>query len=452
MSPGGGAASVAASAPPGQGAHRILLDAAAERLAPLLSQLVNYERLRPDRRLWDLATMRQLLARPGAPPPPRPAVQVGGSKGKGTTCAFLGAIATAAGRRVGVYTSPHLETLLERIVVDGRNIDVDALAGLLRHVLGAPGLARAPTFFEATTVAAADWFAAQRVDLAVYEVGLGGRFDATTALPVDASIVTTIELEHTDVLGDTVEAIAGEKAHVVRGGGTGFTAATGGALAVLRRHAEQVRARLLVLGEDFGMRAVQWGAAGCRGRLWLPAGIERPFFLPDASAFELPALALAAAACAQLLPDTPLPLDPAPRPRLSCRFEVRTDVDGEVLVLDGAHTEQSLRAVATELARRHPGRRAAVLFASAVGKRWREGLSALLPVADSFVVTELTGTPGEPAVTLAAHLAASGATCEVAADIASGLAALRRRPGPRLVVGSFYLAGQVRQLLRSEQR
>lgn len=428
------------------------MDPAAERLDPLLAQLVNYERLRPDRRLWDLATMRRLLARPGAPTPPRPAVQVGGSKGKGTTAAFLGALVQAAGRRAGVYTSPHVTTLLERIAVDGAPIAVEALQPLLAHVLAAPGGERAPTFFEAMTVAAADWFAAQRVDLAVFEVGLGGRYDATTALPVSASIVTMIELEHTDVLGDTIAAIAGEKAFVVREGGVAFTGASGEALAVLRRHAEAACARLFALGEQFGLRELQWSPDGCRTRLWLQDGRELPVFVPDATRFDLTALALAAAAFAQVLPAAPLVLDPAPRPRLPCRFEVVREPDGEVLVLDGAHTEQSLAAVAAELQRRWPGRRAAVLFASAAGKRWREGLSALLPIADSVVVTEVTGTASEAAGALAAHVAAHGVRCEVAADVASGLQALRRRPGPRLCAGSFYLAGQVRQLLRDPQR
>ncbi|MBX3462079.1 MAG: hypothetical protein KF830_02835 [Planctomycetes bacterium] len=428
------------------------MDPAAEALAPLLSSLVDYERLRPDRRLWDLATMRRLLARPGAPPRPRPAVQVGGSKGKGTTCGFLGALARAAGRRAGVYTSPHTGTLLERLAVDGRNVEVETLRRLLAAVLAAPGGERPPTFFEAMTVAAADWFTEQAVDLAVFEVGLGGRHDATTALPVDAGIVTTIELEHTDVLGDTVAAIAGEKAFVVRPAGIGFTAAQGEALTVLRRHAEAVQARLLVLGEQFGLRDVRWEPQGCRARLWLPDGRDLSVFLPDAAAFELPALALAAAAFAHLLPAASLPVDPAPRPGLACRFEVRRDDDGEVLVLDGAHTEQSLLAVAAELRRRHPGRRAAVLFASAAGKRWREGLSALLAVADDFVVTELSGTASEAAEALAAHLRAHGARCEVAADAASGLQALRRRAGPRLVTGSFYLAGRIRRLLDEAQR
>ncbi|MBL8756478.1 MAG: hypothetical protein JNK15_24500 [Planctomycetes bacterium] len=423
------------------------MDPAAERLAPLLSQLVNYERTRPDRRLWDLATMRALLARPGAPPPPRPAVQVGGSKGKGTTCAFLAGLVHATGGRAGFYSSPHVTTVLERIRIAGRDLAVDELQRHLRAILQAPGTERAPTFFEAMTLAAAAAFAEHRVDLAVWEVGLGGRHDATTALPVDAGIVTTIELEHTDVLGDTIAQSAAEKAPVVRAGGVGFTGTHGEALAVVRAHAAAVGARLFVLGEHFGVRAVQWSEAGARGELWLPDGRVLPFSLPDAAAYELPALALAAAAFVQVLPGRKLVLDPAPRPTLPCRFEVRQEPDGEVLVLDGAHTEDSLAMVAGELRRRWPGRRAVVLFASATGKRWRQALSALLPVADGFVVTELSGTASEDPAAIAAHLASCGAVCERVADVESGLRAVRRRPGPRLVVGSFYLAGQVRRLV-----
>lgn len=422
------------------------MDPAADRLAPLLAQLVNYERTRPDKRLWDLATMTRFLQRPGAPPPPRPAVQVGGSKGKGTTCALLAGLVQAGGGVAGCYSSPHVTTLLERIRVGETDITVAELEPYLRELLAAPG-DRAPTFFEAMTLAAAAHFAARRVDLAIWEVGLGGRHDATTALPVDAGIVTTIELEHTDVLGDTIAAIAGEKAPVIRPGGTGFTGTTGEALAVIRRHAADVGARLHVLGEHFGHRDVVWSPAGAAGVLWLPDGRQLPFQLPHAAAFELPALALAAAAFAHVLPEHPLRLMPAPRPALPCRFEVRTEADGEVLVLDGAHTEQSLRAVAAEVRRRWPGRRPAVLFASAAGKRWQPALSALLPLADSFVVTELSGTTSEDPAAIAAFLAAQGRTSDVAADVAAGLQLLRERPGPRLVVGSFYLAGRVRQLV-----
>jgi hypothetical protein len=117
----------------------MLHDPAAERLAPLLSQLENFERSRPDKQLWDLANAKALLAPIGAAPQHGKAVQVGGSKGKGTVCAFLGAFGQAAGLRTGAYLSPHVVTILERILLDGRQISVDAMEKQLRLVLARAG-------------------------------------------------------------------------------------------------------------------------------------------------------------------------------------------------------------------------------------------------------------------------------------------------------------------------
>ncbi len=428
----------------------MLHDAAAEHLLPLLGRLENFERSRPDRRTWDLATTRALLPRAADGPAP-PAFQVGGSKGKGTTCAFLVALGRAAGLRVGMYLSPHVMTMLERITVDGAPIPLAQLERLLRVVLQRADAAQLrPTYFEAMTVAAVEAFAAARVDLSVYEVGLGGRFDSTTAIPVAASIVTGVELEHTQLLGSTVAAIAAEKAPVIRPGGVAFTAARGDALAVLERHAREVGARLSVLGTDLHLLDAAWQGTDYRARLVLPGGKEQRVHLPDARGFEPPALALAAAAFAQVLPDAPLLLDPAPRPLpLPARFEILAAADGGVVVVDGAHTENSLAAVAAEIRRRWPEQKIAVLFACAADKRWREGLSALLPIADTFVVTELSGTVGEDPQRIAEWLAAQGRECAVAADVADALDRLCAGPGPRLVTGSFYLAGRVRALLGS---
>ncbi|MFK7741740.1 MAG: folylpolyglutamate synthase/dihydrofolate synthase family protein [Planctomycetota bacterium] len=413
--------------------------------------MVDYERLRPNERVWDLASIRELLGRPGAAVPPRPAVQVAGSKGKGTTAAFLEALVAAGGRgrlSAGTYSSPHVATLRERIRVAGRMVSEADLRRLLENILAAAG-ASPPTFFEAMTIAAVECFAQSQVDLAIYEVGLGGRLDATTAIPVDAAIVTRIELEHTEVLGDTIAAIAGEKAHVIRPGGLGITGADGSALPVIRRHADDVGAELLVLGKgaDIELHDIVLDADQARGVLRLPDGGRHPFCLPGANAFELPALALAAATLQRVLPDLPLALDPAPRPWLPCRFESFAEPDGQTLVLDGAHTEDSLRAVAAECGRRFPGKRLAVLTAFAAGKRWREGLSALLPMVDVFVVTELSGTPGEPPANLADWLVEQGAECELMTELRDAVQRLRAHDGPRLVVGSFYLAGAVRQLV-----
>lgn len=422
------------------------MDPAADRLAPLLDRMVDYERLRPTEREWDLSGVERLLRREDATVPVRPAIQIAGSKGKGTTASFLEALATAAGLRPGCYSSPHLVTMCERIRIAGEPIRVEHLEAVLTDLLQFAG-DRPPTFFEAMTVAAVECFARDAVNLAIYEVGLGGRYDATTAVDVDAAIVTQVELEHTDVLGDTIAQIATEKTQVIRPNGLGLTATTGEALEIVRQHAAAVGAELLVYGEDFGVHHVDWGDDGARGLLSLPDGTRHQFFLPDAKSFELPALSLACAALSRLHPEAPLAIDPVPRPILPCRFEVVEESDGQLLILDGAHTEESMRVVAGEVRRRYPGASPCVLTSFAAGKRWQEALSEVRAIADSFVVTELSGTPGEDPATISAWLAEQGARSEVATDVAAGLRRLREHPGPRLVVGSFYLAGAVRQLV-----
>ena len=429
----------------------MLHDPAAERLAPLLSQLENFERSRPDRRIWDLANARALVAHLGPAPAHGKAIQVGGSKGKGTVCAFLGALAQASGLRAGAYLSPHVTTILERILLDGRPVTTEAMETQLRLVLArADQIGVKATFFEALTVAAAQAFVAARTDLAIYEVGLGGRFDATTAIPVDASILTGVELEHTAILGSTVAAIASEKAWIVRPSGVAFTAARGDALAVLENHAKAQGAELFVLGTDMHLVDASWEGTDYRARLVLPDGRELPVLLPDARGYEPQALALAAAALAHVRPDVALRLDPAPRPwQLPCRFDVVRCADGLPFVFDGAHTEQSLLAVAGEFRRRWPDRKAVVLFGSASDKRWRQGLSALLPIADSFVLTELTGTVGEDPQVVADWLRAQGGAVSVIRSVPEAVAAVCSTPLPRLCCGSFYLAGEARALLAS---
>ncbi len=432
----------------------MLHDPAAERLAPLLSQLENYERSRPDKRVWDLVNAKALIAPLGADPGHGAAIQVGGSKGKGTVCAFLGALAQQAGLRAGAYLSPHVTTILERFLFDGATLSTDGIEAQLRVVLQrADRLSIRATFFEALTVAAVQAFAAARTDLAIYEVGLGGRFDATTAIPLSASILTGVELEHMNVLGSTVSAIAAEKAWVVRAGGVAFTAARGDALAVIERHAREVGATLYVLGTDLHLVDASWSGTEYRARLLLPSGRELKVRLPDARGYEPQALALAAGAFATLFPHLELHLDQAPRPwALPCRFEVAASPDGAAFVLDGAHTEQSLAAVAEELRRRWPDRKAVVLFGSAVDKRWRQGLSALLPIADSFVLTELTGTVGEDPKVIADWLAAQGSAQTVIRSIPEALDAVLKAPCLRVCCGSFYLAGEVRALLAARTR
>jgi dihydrofolate synthase/folylpolyglutamate synthase len=427
------------------------MDPAAEHLAPLLGRLTNYERLRPNRPRWSLANMRALLDRAGARLPPGPLVQVGGSKGKGTTCLYMESLAQAVGLSTGSYLSPHLETLLERVRVDSQTVALNTLERVLRPILAhgeSQGLK--VTFFEVMTAAALECFAEQAVDLGLLEVGLGGRLDATTAVPVQAGIVTGIELEHTGILGTTLESIAGEKAYVLRPERPAFTAAQGVALAVLEDHATRVGARLQVLGRDFHLRDVEDAGDGFRGVVATADGTRHRFRLPGASRFELRSFALGLTCLDHLFPERSWPLDPVPRPPLPGRFEVLSSPDRQPLVVDVAHTGESATALRAEIERRYPGSRLTVLFACGAEKRWQACLRALLPLADRFFVTTLVGTASAEPALLLDWLAGQGVRAEAVPDAEGGLRALLGTSGVRLVTGSFYLVGAVRSLVREQ--
>ncbi len=403
---------------------------AESRLAALLSRLHNYERTRPSSQEWSLSNMQRLLAWPELPPLAGKDVQIGGSKGKGTTALYLEALALDAGLEVGTYLSPHLHHVTERVRLAGRPVSAPLLCGALEPVLAwAEANAIRLSFFEALTGAARLVFGRADVDLAVFEVGLGGRLDATTAIPVDATIITGVELEHTEVLGDSIQAIASEKAAILRAGRPALTAAEGEALAVIRESARRVGAKLWVTGQDFHVDHA-------RSRL-----------ADDASMIEAPALALAEAALAQLFPDSRPAAGPVPRPDLWGRFEVFDSDDGWPFVLDGAHTVVSLGCLAAELRRRWAAQPGAALVASARGKAWRDGLRRLLPAVDSFLVTGVEGTASEDPSELVAWLHQQSVPARLVETAEAGVEQLRGQPAVRLVTGSFYLVAAARAVL-----
>ncbi|MGB6442756.1 MAG: Mur ligase family protein, partial [Thermoplasmata archaeon] len=177
-----------------------------------------------------------------------PSIHVTGSKGKGSVSTMAQAILTSHGVRTGLYTSPHLESYRERVRVDGVPISPDeVVAGIARVEAAAEALERsgaidrAPTFFEVTTALAFDRFARAGVAAAVVEVGIGGRLDATNVLASRVGVITTVELEHTDILGDTLTAIATEKSGIFR---TGMTGVVGELPAEARRVVDSEAKRL----------------------------------------------------------------------------------------------------------------------------------------------------------------------------------------------------------------
>jgi dihydrofolate synthase/folylpolyglutamate synthase len=399
-----------------------------------LSRLTNYERTRADGpRDFDLARPEGLLARLGAPHRRLGArvVQVAGTKGKGSTARFLDAIFRAAGLRTGRFLSPHLETVRERIAIDGALIPEAAFAACVERVLAA--VDGQTTFFEATLAAACLHFAEARTDAVVLEVGLGGRLDATTVVPTTHTVITEISHDHTEILGDTLEAIAAEKAGTIRAGvpvwsGVDPQTAPG---RVIRDLARARGAPFVFVPPPARVRADAHGQT-LRGGLRLPVlGRHQAHnaALASAAAADLPPAAVARGLASTTQPGC-------------CEVRGRAPT----VILDGAHTLTSIRATLAAVADHFPGRRPELVFALARDKDLDAIAGALAPAVGSVTCTRVDDRRGLHADALALHRAWNGRAVPVA-EAHAALARARAAAGPEglvLVTGSLYLAGALR--------
>ncbi len=391
-----------------------------------LARLTNYERTRPDGpRAFDLGRPRLLMERLGSPHLALGGrvVQVAGSKGKGSVARMLASIFGGSGARTGLYTSPHLESPLERIAVDGRPIGEREFADAIERTLrvAPPGT----TFFEAMTAAACLHFAEAKTAAVVLEVGLGGRLDATTVVPTTHNVITTIGLEHTELLGDTLEAIAGEKAATIRPGvpvtsGVDPESAAGRVIAARAREQRaplrHVPAPLDVVFEPAGLR---WN-----GR-----------FLPLLGRHQAHNAAIATAV-AGVSPGTLL---------LPACCELRGSKP--TVLLDGAHTAESVAATVQALGDHLPGARPELVFALGEDKRLDAIVGHLAPAVAGIHACRVDMQRGRPAALLAAHPGWGGRAL-AHPDALTALSAARAAAGPSglvLVTGSLYLAGALRR-------
>jgi dihydrofolate synthase/folylpolyglutamate synthase len=203
-----------------------------------------------------------------------PVITVGGTNGKGSTCAMLEAILLAAGYRTGLYTSPHLLRYNERVRINGREAGDDQLVEAFSNVDSARGEV-ALTYFEFGTLAAWDLFCRSKLDVVILEVGLGGRLDAVNLFDADCAILTSVDLDHMDWLGDTREKIGFEKAHIFRAGRPAICADPQPPKSVID-YAAGIGADLQIISRDFGYQGDQqqwgyWGRGGKRAGLAYPA-------------------------------------------------------------------------------------------------------------------------------------------------------------------------------------
>jgi dihydrofolate synthase/folylpolyglutamate synthase len=406
----------------------------------------------------DLAPMRELLDRLGRPERAVPVVLVAGTNGKGSTAAMIESIARAAGLATGLATSPHLERVEERVRLDGRPIETGRLESLVDQVLaaaaGSPhGL---PTYFEALAAAGFLAFAGAGVDLAVVEVGLGGRLDATNCSEPELSVITPIALDHTELLGATLAAVAREKAGILRRGRCAVVAAQEReADRALARAASEVGARLRRAGEIVDVRSSRdRGLEGTDLTLVLEQG-ELATRLALAGAHQIANAATAAAAARVLEGEGVATLPPAAiaaglaAARWPGRLEPIPAGDATVL-LDAAHNPHGVAALAAFLDR--IDRPFVLVFGALADKDVASMLPPLAARARAIVLTRPASDRALEPAELARRLGRS-APAVVEADPGAALdtaLAAARGAGVDLVVacGSLYLIGRLRSLLR----
>lgn len=375
-------------------------------------------------------------------PPAFPVLTVGGTNGKGSVCAYLEAMLIEAGYRVGRYTSPHLLRFNERIRIDGRDAD-DAM---IVEALDAVEAARATTpltYFEHTTLAAMWLFQRHAVDVAVLEVGLGGRLDAVNLFDADCAVVTPIDLDHMDYLGPDRESIGFEKAGIFRTGRPAICVDPTPPASLIR-HAEAVGARLLRLGHEVRIerRAGDW-LCRIEGRVY-PA-LPRPAM---AGEHQFDNAAAAIAALDSLRTELPVPMAAIRAGLARAGMPGRFQVVGQapMRILDVAHNPHAARALAASLAALpRTGRRLAV-FAMLSDKDAAGVIDITADCFDRWHLAGLDGPRGRSAAALAELLAARGMDHAIHPDVGSAWLAACQEAGPAdtiTVFGSFHTVAEV---------
>ena len=406
-----------------------------------------------------LERVERLMAEVGNPERALRGALVGGTNGKGSVVAMLRSVLSAAGLRVGTMPKPHLVSYRERIAVDGAPIPgqdfADAVARVLPAIDRVAAQVGPPTEFEALTAAAITELARRSVDLAVVEVGLGGRLDATNVLDLGVAVITNVQHDHEKILGPTLAHIGREKAAIIKRGNVAVTGATGRGLRPILERATEVDARLLRAGPRQAYR----GTLRDRGWDGITVDLAAPGrSLPGVTVGLLGAHQAANAAVALgglgalrrrwgVEVDEPTLRRGLANARWPGRLEL---LDGAPvglrrLLLDGAHNPAGGAALARALADLGL-RRPTIVFGAMRGKNVRGVLAGLAPLEPRFVFTRVADAGAHDPAGLTATWRALGGTEErTAATPAEALA--MAEGDPVVVAGSLYLVGEVRGMI-----
>jgi dihydrofolate synthase/folylpolyglutamate synthase len=354
-------------------------------------------------------------------------IHVAGTNGKGSTCAMIDSIARACGYRCGLFTSPHLIDYRERIQVSGEEIPEETCAEMLTELRELCGRMEShPTFFEITLALAMRWFRLRECEIIVLETGMGGRLDATTAVPADVCVITPIGMDHMQYLGDTLEKIALEKAGIIVEGKPLISSPQEpGVCRVLEKEANEKRSPLEFITEPL-------------------------LGYPMALSGEHQAWNAALAVTALHQAGISLRSDSVGYGLAKVKWPGRFEIIRPEIVLDGAHNPHSAAVLADTWRSNFPGKKAALVFSAVSGKDIAGILEHLVPLASRIFLCPVN-TPRAIAVDeLASHLPADAPPHAVFQTFEAAIAAAMMHEDPVLVAGSLFLVGEARAFLTAQ--
>jgi dihydrofolate synthase/folylpolyglutamate synthase len=405
---------------------------------------------------YRLERMRVFLRELGDPQKAYPTVQIGGTSGKGSTATMAAAALAASGRRTGLHTKPHLRSMTERARIDGAAISEERFAETLSAMM--PAIERTaaqfgrPSYYETLLALAFTHFAQERVDIAVIEVGLGGRLDGTNVIVPEVCAITSVGFDHMDVLGETIEAIAREKAGIIKPGVPVVTAVTDPqALAVIEEEARVTGAALIRVDESARIDALPGERFGQSFRV-VTKRASYDLFMPVLGIFQRRNAATAILAL-EALPDTLRPdADAVERGLAGVAIPGRMEVfpGHPTLVFDIAHNAEKAANLVASLAETFPQRRFTFVVAIGESKDAQQIIVQLASVPANFVFTTFAaaGRESTKPQRLASIAETVGAWGRSIADPIEALAVARRNvPAGDVVVvtGSTFIVAELRE-------
>lgn len=412
-----------------------------------------------------LEPVRALLDRLGHLEQAFPSIHIGGTSGKGSTSSYLAGILAAAGYKIGLFTKPHLHSVRERFVVDGAPVSPEEMMALLDRMPA--DLEIVPTWFELMTALAFQYFADQKVDFGIIEVGLGGTLDATNVIVPELSILTNVGLDHTDVLGDTVEKIAADKVGIFKPGKPVVSGVRQpSVINIVKEQCTRMGLPLSLMGRDFYFSTVALEPGGSvfdfeMGDLLLQ---DIALVMPGQHQVENAAVAAAAAVVLRRAGvDIPTAAirDGLTSTRLPGRLEIIDE--SPALVLDGAHSPPKMEALSHALQNLFADKEHIIgVLSFSKGHDVHDSIRSLAPLLSAAVITEFSAETdygnkrAQSVEEIARILAGSypGLRVILEPDPVLALQAAKQIAGRNdlvCVTGSIYLVGQVREFLTSVQ-